>query len=76
MTAQVVFLNTNFRPDEDEEKYLEEMQEYLTFCHVRFEYETKALNPHIQKARKAEVHKRARSRLGLVRETYPPEDGE
>ena len=68
MTAQVVFLNTTYRPDPDEEKYLEEMQEYLTFCHNRFEYETKALNPHIQKQRKLAVHKRARERIGLVRE--------
>lgn len=67
MTAQVIYLNTQYWPDEEEAHELDKMQEFLSFCHIQFSYETKGLNPHEQKARKDAVHKRARERLGIVR---------
>lgn len=67
MTAQVIYLNQFYYPDEEEAYELDKMQEFLSFCHIQFAYETKGLNPHEQKARKEQVHRKARERLGIVR---------
>lgn len=67
MTAQVIFLNKlNYISDEEREE-LEKMQEFLTYCHVQFDYETRGLSEYEKKKRKDDVHKRARKRLGIVK---------
>ena len=66
MTAQVVFLNRFYQPNEEELEELERMQEFLTFCNIKYLHETKHLDDKIQRAHKEKVHKNARERLGIV----------
>lgn len=67
MTAQVIFLNTHYYPDEVEQYELDEMQEFLTYCHNQFEYECRTLSEAEKWLKKQGVHKRARERLGIVK---------
>lgn len=67
MTAQVIFLNTFFYPDDEEAYELDKMQELLTYCHNQFEYECRAMSAAEKWLKKELVHRRARQKLGIVR---------
>jgi hypothetical protein len=67
MTAQVIFLNTMYFPDEEEQHELDKMQELLTFCHAQFEFECRTLSDAEKWIRKERVHRKARERMGIVR---------
>ena len=67
MTAQVIWLNTFYCPDEEERHELDKMQEFLTYCHAQFEYECRSLSEAEKWIKKERVHKTARDRIGIVR---------
>lgn len=68
MTAQVIFLNFNYWPDQEEVARLENMQDYLTYSNNHYYYERQQYPEEFVKALKEEVHKLARKRLELVTE--------
>jgi hypothetical protein len=67
MTAQVIFLNRFYWPDEETHMELDKMQEFLTFCHAQFELDYRNLPPDEIARRKNKVHQDARNRLGIVK---------
>ncbi len=66
MKGQVIFLNRMYRPSDEELQELDNMQEYLTFCHVAYSQENRTLSDIDFRTRKENVHLRARKRIGIV----------
>jgi hypothetical protein len=66
MTAQVIFLNTLYWPDQEERARLDNMQEFLTYCHNEYEYSRREVSEEFRKAQKNQVHNEARKRLKII----------
>lgn len=67
MTAQVIFLNTNYFPDVDEQIYLDMLQDKLHFANIAFVQALRDKPEWEVRIRKEDTHKRARGRLHVVR---------
>lgn len=73
MSAQVIFLNTMYWTDEEEQHELDKMQEFLHFANIEFNTTYRHLPPQDLKRRKEAVHRQARQNLGIVKK-HPPEE--
>jgi hypothetical protein len=70
MSAQVIFLNRLYYPDHEEMMRLENMQDYLTFCNIKYTQDNRTTDEKIKYAQKKEVHKRARERIHIVPDQF------
>jgi hypothetical protein len=66
VTAQVIFLNLGYFPDNDEYDRLDEIQDNLHFGNVTFLHELKDKPPWEVAIRKDELHKSVRQRIHIV----------
>jgi hypothetical protein len=67
MSAQVIYLNRFYYPNEEERQRLDAHQEFLHFCHIEFEQQYRYLLPIELKRKKEEIYTRARQAIGIVR---------
>lgn len=66
MTAQVIFLNSMYRPPDEKIVELQEMQEFLYYCHKEYEMIYRHLPPEEVARRRFKVHLDARARFFIV----------
>ena len=62
MTAQVIFLNTNYFPDQEEMRRLDQIQEKLEMAHAELAYATRSFSQFDKYLSKQRYHNGFRSK--------------
>lgn len=68
MKCQVIFLNSSYRPPEEEAERLEAVQEALTLFHAEYAFVHRNAHPVTRMVRKREAHQDIRKRLSVVKD--------